>query len=99
MNGAPQFRDFDPLPLISALNIVLQQHATRKGVRVGKNRFFFPTSAQKIDLGPGIQAVQGFYTSVRPTFQQLMVNVYVFFSNTTILSSDNFGADIFNDFF
>lgn len=78
MDGAPEFRDFDPLPLVSALNIVLQQHATRTGVRVGKNRFFF-SSAEKIVLGPGLQAVQGFYASVRPAHQQLMVNVYVIF--------------------
>lgn len=77
MDGAPEFREFDPLPLISALNIVLQQHATRTGVRVGKSRFFFLSSAEKIVLGPGLQAVQGFYASVRPSHQQLMVNVYV----------------------
>ena len=79
MDGAAQFRDFDPAPLISALNIVLQQHAIRTGVRVGKNRFFFPSSNEKVNLGPGIQAVQGFYASVRPAHQQLMVNVYVIF--------------------
>lgn len=78
MDGAPDYRDFDPLPLISALNIVLQQHATRTGVRVGKNRFFF-SSAEKIVLGPGVVAVQGFYASVRPSYQQLLVNVYVIF--------------------
>ena len=92
MDGAPQFRDVDPLPLISALNIVLQQHATRTGVRVGKNRFFFPTSAQKIDLGPGLQGVQGFYTSVRPAYHQLMVNVYV-------ISQLRFKSDIWADVF
>ncbi|KAF8804178.1 argonaute-like protein [Phlegmacium glaucopus] len=77
MDGATESRDYDPLPLISALNIVLQQHSTRTGVRVGKNRFFFPTSTERIELGPGVQAVQGFYASIRPAFQQLMVNVNV----------------------
>lgn len=77
MDGAAEFRDYDRLPLISALNIVLQQHATRTGVRVGKNRFFFPTSTEKMALGPGLQAMEGFYASVRPALQQLMVNVYV----------------------
>ena len=81
MDGDPQYRDYDPLPLISALNLVLQQHPTRSGVRVGKNRFFLPSSAEnlKFGIGPGIQAVQGFYASVRPAHQQLMVNVYVIF--------------------
>lgn len=92
MDGAAQFRDYDPLPLISALNLVLQQHATRNGVRVGKNRFFFPSSAEKISLGPGVQAVQGFYASVRPAHHQLMVNVYVIFQLRFI---SNILTDIF----
>ncbi|KAJ4490632.1 argonaute-like protein [Lentinula aciculospora] len=75
MQGRPQFRDHDPLPLISALNLVLQQHAVRTGVRVGKSRYFFPTSSQGFSLSPGIIALQGFYASVRPTYKQLMVNV------------------------
>ena len=83
MDGAAEYRDYDPVPLISALNIVLQQYPTRTRLRVGKNRFFIPASAEKFAIGPatssGIQAVQGFYASVRPTHQQLMVNVYVIF--------------------
>jgi eukaryotic translation initiation factor 2C len=75
LNGQTDARDYDPLPLISALNLVLQQHPSRTGVRVGKNRYFFPSSAEKINLGPGVEAWKGFFTSVRPTFKQLMVNV------------------------
>lgn len=75
MDGHPGSRDYDPLPLISALNLVLQQHASRVGVRVGKSRYFFPTSSRKFSLGPGVEAMQGFYTSVRPSYKQLMVNV------------------------
>ncbi|KDR72808.1 hypothetical protein GALMADRAFT_158483 [Galerina marginata CBS 339.88] len=77
MNGQPNARDYDPLPLISALNLVLQQHANRTGVRVGKSRYFFPTSSEKHNLGPGVEAIQGFYASVRPAYKQLMVNVNV----------------------
>lgn len=75
MDGQAQFRNYDPLPLISALNLVLQQNASRTGVRVGKNKYFFPASSQGFQLGFGIQAFQGFYASVRPTYKQLMVNV------------------------
>jgi len=75
MEGQRSYRDYDPLPLISALNLVLQQHASRVGVRSGGNRHFFPTSLRKENLGPGLDAVQGFYTSVRPAFKQLLVNV------------------------
>ena len=79
MDGAAQFRGYDPLPLISALNLVLQQYPTlNNGVRVGQNRFFFPELGMS-RLTPGIQAVKGFYVSVRPVYQQLMVKVYVIF--------------------
>ena len=69
--------DYDFLPLVSALNLVLQQKASRTGIRVGKNRYFFPSSAQKVRLEPGVEAIQGFYASVRPAYKQLMVNVSV----------------------
>ncbi|KAJ7747645.1 argonaute-like protein [Mycena maculata] len=75
LNGEVGSRDYNTLPMISALNLVLQQHPTRTGVRVGKNRYFFPTSSEPFRLSPGIIAFQGFYTSVRPTYKQLMVNV------------------------
>ncbi|KAJ7471966.1 argonaute-like protein [Mycena latifolia] len=75
INGEVGSRDYNTLPIISALNLVLQQHPTRTGVRVGKNRYFFPTSDEPFQLSPGIIAFQGFYTSVRPTYKQLMVNV------------------------
>ncbi|KAJ7086385.1 argonaute-like protein [Mycena belliarum] len=75
LNGDINSRDYNTLPMISALNLVLQQHPTRTGVRVGKNRYFFPTSSEPHRLSPGIIAFQGFYTSVRPTYKQLMVNV------------------------
>jgi hypothetical protein len=56
----------------------LQQHPANTGVRVGKNRYFFPSSdMDKIELGLGVEAWKGFFTSVRPTFKQLMVNVNV----------------------
>ncbi|KAF8063268.1 argonaute-like protein [Lyophyllum atratum] len=83
MSGKAAARDYDPTPLISALNLVVQQRASRTGVRLGKNegkkvpRYFFPTSANKVSLGPGVEAWQGFYASVRPTYKQLMVNVNV----------------------
>lgn len=75
MEGQVDYRDYDPLPLLSALNLVLQHQASRTGIRFGKNRYFFPTSLEKKFLSPGLEAVQGFYISVRPGFKQLLVNV------------------------
>ncbi|KAF9476154.1 QDE2 protein [Pholiota conissans] len=77
MDGRPESAGYNTLPLISALNLALQQYASRVGTRVGKNRFFFPASSQKFSLGPGLEAIQGFYMSVRPTYKELMVNVNV----------------------
>lgn len=57
LSGSTSHKDHDTLPLISALNLILGQHATRTGgFRVGKesskdksknrysNKYFFPTS-------------------------------------------------------
>jgi hypothetical protein len=75
IDGQPGFRDYDTLPFISALNLVVQQHVSRVAVRVGKSRYFMPTSRERCSLGPGMETVQGFYASVRPAFKQLVVNV------------------------
>jgi eukaryotic translation initiation factor 2C len=77
LNGQTDSRGYDPLPIVSALNIVLQQHASKTGVRVGRNRYFFPSESTKYFLGLGVEAWKGYFASVRPTYKQLMVNVNV----------------------
>ncbi|KAF7986868.1 hypothetical protein HWV62_12604 [Athelia sp. TMB] len=72
--------DYDPLPIISALNLVLQTHASKTGVRVGQNQirhFFKSPNEQPISLSLRVEAWKGFFSSVRPTYKQLMVNVNV----------------------
>ncbi|KAK7467442.1 hypothetical protein VKT23_004496 [Stygiomarasmius scandens] len=77
--GNPQYRGYDILPIISALNIILAAHPSRtasdSAVMVGRNRFFFPSLDQPVSLGGGLEAFRGFYSSVRPSYNQLMVNV------------------------
>jgi len=63
-------------PLISALNLIMQRQAAQRGVRFGKNRYFFYDDQERT-LGPRLQALMGFYSSVRPVYKQLMVNVNV----------------------
>lgn len=75
MEGQRDYRDYNPLPSISILNLVLRQHANRVGVRSGRNRYFFPTIFPKQNLGPGLDAVQGFHSSARPATKQLLVSV------------------------
>ncbi|KIJ18292.1 hypothetical protein PAXINDRAFT_97712 [Paxillus involutus ATCC 200175] len=69
--------------VLSALNLVLTSHPSQTGVKVGRNdddkknpdqRIFFD-SPPPASLGGGLEARQGFYLSVRPGHQQVMVNV------------------------
>jgi eukaryotic translation initiation factor 2C len=76
LSGNIESRDYDVQPLLSAVNLVLQTHAARTGVRVGKNRYFFP-SQERFDLALGVEAWKGFFTSARPVYKELMVNVGV----------------------
>ncbi|KAK0467814.1 argonaute-like protein [Desarmillaria tabescens] len=76
LNANEEYRDYDPLPIISALNLVLQQNAMRTGVRIGQNKYYFqPPPSEHKSLGPSIEAWRGFSISVRPAYKQLMVNI------------------------
>jgi eukaryotic translation initiation factor 2C len=82
MAGNSQYRGYDILPVIAALNLILAAHPSRTGpgggVMVGRNRFFFPSpSAPPVSLGGGLEAWKGFFSSVRVAYKQLMVNVNV----------------------
>lgn len=81
LNGQPQYRGYDVLPIISALNLILAAYPNRSvgdGVMVGRNKFFHPSAAEPpTSLGAGLEAWRGFYSSVRPAHKQLMVNVNV----------------------
>ncbi|KAI1784815.1 Piwi-domain-containing protein [Ganoderma leucocontextum] len=69
--------DIDTLPLVSGLNLILQKHAQKNGVRVSKTKYFFPSSSQHHHLSLGVEAFRGFFMSVRPMYKQLMVNINV----------------------
>jgi eukaryotic translation initiation factor 2C len=81
LSGQPQYRGYDVLPVIAALNLILAAYPNRsvgEGVMVGRNKFFHPSTAEPaFSLGGGLQAMRGFYSSVRPAHKQLMVNVNV----------------------
>ncbi|KAG8740062.1 hypothetical protein FRC10_004782 [Ceratobasidium sp. 414] len=77
LGGTTGYDTFDPQPMLSAFNILLAKYPSQHGVMVGRNKWFFPTPGSAAELGTGLQAYRGFYSSVRPSFQQLMVNVNV----------------------
>ncbi|KAG1824825.1 uncharacterized protein BJ212DRAFT_1476107 [Suillus subaureus] len=67
-------------PLISAYNIVLQQHASLTAIQVGNSCYFKFPGYKGNELSSrlmGLQAFRGFFLSVRPVFGELMVNVGV----------------------
>ncbi|CCL98880.1 uncharacterized protein FIBRA_00887 [Fibroporia radiculosa] len=63
--------------MISALDLVMRQHAVKAGCAVGSSRYFFPHSPRLIpeNLALGVDAWKGFFMSVRPMYKQLVVNV------------------------
>ncbi|EMD37096.1 hypothetical protein CERSUDRAFT_84117 [Gelatoporia subvermispora B] len=78
LEGQPQYRGYDPLPVIAALNLILGAHPSRaggEGTMVGKNKYYHPPPLWT--LGGGLEAWRGFYSSVRPAWKELMVNVNV----------------------
>jgi eukaryotic translation initiation factor 2C len=91
--GDPSARSTDVAPVLSALNIILAQHPMRNGVLVGRNRYCF--RAEAFPLGGGFEAWKGFYSSVRPTFKSLMVNVN---GETTVLCGEGKLANAMFDF-
>ncbi|KAI0321511.1 argonaute-like protein [Amylostereum chailletii] len=93
LEGNPQHRNFDITPVVAALNLVLSSHASHGGINVGKNRFFFPSAMPPVSIGGGLEAWKGFYSSVRPSFKQLMVNVNV--CTTAFYSEGNLADGMF----
>ncbi|KAF4579495.1 hypothetical protein EYR40_000331 [Pleurotus pulmonarius] len=76
LSGDLQYRDYDWGPIVAALNLILATHpSSTGGILVGRNRFFFRGAMQPEPLGGALEAWRGFYSSVRPAHNQLMVNV------------------------
>jgi eukaryotic translation initiation factor 2C len=66
------------MPIVSAFNLIIAAYPTRSGgggVMVGRNKFFLPGASPSYSLGGGLEAIRGFYSSVRTAHKQLMVNV------------------------
>ncbi|KAG8714786.1 hypothetical protein FRC09_017242 [Ceratobasidium sp. 395] len=92
LGGATGYGSFNPQPMLSAFNILLAKYPSQHGVMVGRNKWFFPAPGQASPLGTGLEAYRGYYSSVRPSFQQLMVNVNV--ATTAFYCTGNL-ADLF----
>ena len=74
--------NFNPNTAIQALNIMLAKFPSRslEMVPVGRNKYFVAGSsdpALSFDIGGGLVALKGYYTSVRPSVGNLLCNLNV----------------------
>ena len=81
LNGSNVTADYnDKLPMIQAFNILLNHHPKALGnvASIGASKTFsLGQDAAKFDLGRGLEAIRGFFTSVRAATGRLLVNVNV----------------------
>ncbi|KAF8341583.1 Piwi domain-containing protein [Cantharellus anzutake] len=94
VRGDPDMVSYDINPGTAALNILLAKFATHNGgINVGKNRYFFPIRTQNEAnyLGNSrlLVAYRGFFSSVRPVYNQLAVNLNV--ATTAFYAPGNLG--------
>ncbi|PIL23418.1 Argonaute [Ganoderma sinense ZZ0214-1] len=80
MSGKPEHRGIDTQPHISALNLVLQHFARKNGVRMSRNKYFFPSSSEPHPLSIGVEAFRGFFISTRLVYKQLVANIGLCYS-------------------
>lgn len=77
----PSSQCLDKLPMIQAFNIMINHFAKQSDrlVLIGSSKMFAigpkSTNAERCDLGQGLEAVRGFYASVRPATGRLLVNI------------------------
>ncbi|KAH8110017.1 hypothetical protein DFH11DRAFT_1746682 [Phellopilus nigrolimitatus] len=71
--------NYNPLPIISAFNLVTTAHASQTGMP-DKKGCLFPLAVlgeSPLALSAGLEAWKGFFASVRPVYKMLMVNINV----------------------
>ncbi|KAF3318931.1 hypothetical protein TWF173_005341 [Orbilia oligospora] len=65
-------------PLVQCLNIILSMFPSQNHVQFGSNSYFvLPPQGIKFPIGGGLDAIQGFYSSVRPGFDRILCNINV----------------------
>ena len=82
VTGVPTAKDYDSSTIIRALNIILAKFPSsglspnRQIVNFGQQRFFIIETSPK-DLGGGLVAYRGYYSSIRPSFGRVLCNINV----------------------
>lgn len=72
------YREFDPGSAIQALNIILAKPPSLNGsiIPLGRSKFFVQDN-RPADLGRGLIALRGYYSSIRPSINRILCNVNV----------------------
>lgn len=73
--GESNFRHYNALPEITALNAILTSITNRVDTRIGRNRYFSVSTAEPTGLGGSLEARRGFQPVLKPVDKQLMVRV------------------------
>ncbi|KAF3783946.1 argonaute 4B protein, partial [Nymphaea thermarum] len=68
--------------VLRVLDIILRQHAAKRGCLLVRQSFFLDDRRSFVDIGEGAVACRGFHTSFRPTQSGLSLNIDV---STTVL--------------
>lgn len=65
--------------MIQALNILIHHYANsnRDLAAIGSSKTFLPSSPERCELGPGLMALRGYFSSVRVATGRILVNVTV----------------------
>ncbi|KAK7746432.1 hypothetical protein SLS53_002391 [Cytospora paraplurivora] len=79
LDPSQPIEDFDKAATLQALNIVLNHYcrSTDSFITVDSKTFPLGTNERITDLGNGLQAIRGFYSSVRAATGRILVNVNV----------------------
>ena len=80
LQADPAYAGYNTQPIISAFQLISTFNASKSGTRFGRNRYYFSPETfneGQQNLQPGLDAWKGFFTSVRPVYKQLMVNINV----------------------
>lgn len=87
--------NYSPSQAIQAMNIILAKFPSKSPtmVPVGRNKFFVKGDNQlQVDIGAGLLAVKGFYTSIRPSVGGVLCNLNV--CTTAFYASEHLAINI-----
>ncbi|KAF8464442.1 Piwi domain-containing protein [Kalaharituber pfeilii] len=75
LQGSAVAGDVDREQALQCLNLVLGRYPSRYHLNPTLNKYFIATSRSEQTFGPGVEALRGYFSSVRPTVNGLTCNI------------------------